>query len=142
MKEASPAKYYLAKYFFLAFGALQWMVGGVIFTQSGSTPKGQFTVFLFFTIGLLFFSLFLLISGNFKRVAVSKKKVTVIEPNKKQNYEWPQIKSIKFIPLFNLYRMKIKGRKGKIYFLPTENSEIIYGMFPSAPGLEGRKMKV
>jgi hypothetical protein len=42
---------------------------------------------------------------------------------------------VKFLPVFNLYKMKIKGKKGIIYFLPTEQSEVIYGLFPSVVGI-------
>jgi hypothetical protein len=75
--------------------------------------------------------MFLLISTKIKRVAMSKKKVAIINSYKTQEYEWPDIKSIKFLPIFNMYRMKIRGRRGKIYFLPTDDSEVIYGIFSS-----------
>ena len=132
MKEASPVKYYFAKYFFLALGLLQWFIGSIIFIRNGHLPKSQFAVFVIFTFGLVCVSLFYLVASKIKRVAISKKKIAVINSYKTQEYEWPDIKSIKFIPLFNMYRMKIRGRKGKIYFLPTEDSEVIYGIFPSS----------
>ena len=141
MKEATPAKYYFAKYFFLAFGFFQWLVASLIFVRSGNTPKGQFTVFVFFTLGLVFIAVFLMIASKIKRVAISKKKVAIIGPYETERYEWPEIKSMKFIPFFNVYRMKIKGKKGKIYFLPTEDTEAIYGLFPSASGMEAKKEK-
>ncbi|MBK5278678.1 MAG: hypothetical protein JJE09_07425 [Bacteroidia bacterium] len=131
MKEASRVKYYFAKYFFLALGLLQWFIGSIIFMRSGHLPKSQFAVLIFFTLGLVFVSLFLIIASKIKRVAVSKKKVAVINSHKTQEYEWPEIKSISFLPFFNMYRMKIRGRKGKIYFLPTQESEVIYGIFSS-----------
>jgi len=132
MKEASPVKYYFAKYFFLALGLLQWFIGVIIFVRSGDLPKSQFAVFTFFTLGLVCVSLFLLIASKIRRVAVSKKKVAIIGSYKTKEYEWPDVKSIKFMPLFNIYRMKIKGRKGKVYFLPTDESEVIYGIFSSS----------
>jgi hypothetical protein len=131
MKEASRAKYYFAKYFFLALGLLQWFIGSIIFIRSGHLPKSQFAVFVFFTFGLVCVSLFLFIVSKIKRVAISKKKVAVINSYKTHEYEWPEVKSITFMPIFNVYRMKIKGRKGKIYFLPTDESEVIYGIFSS-----------
>ena len=131
MKEASPVKYYFAKYFFLALGLLQWLIGSIIFIRTGDLPKSQFGAFVFFTLGLVCVSLFLLIASKIKRVAIGRKKVAVINSYKTREYEWLDIKSIKFMPLFNVYRMKIRGRKGKIYFLPTEESEVIYGIFSS-----------
>ena len=131
MKEASRVKYYFAKYFFLALGLLQWSIGSIIFVRSGHLPKSQFAVFVFFTLGLVCVSMFLVISSKIKRVAMSKKKVAIINSYKTQEYEWPDIKSIKFLPIFNMYRMKIRGRRGKIYFLPTDDSEVIYGIFSS-----------
>ncbi len=131
MKEASPVKYYFTKYFLLALGLLQWIVGGLIFFRFDLTSKSQFAVLIFFALGLILISTFLMISSKIKRVALGKKKVSVIGTYETQRYEWPEIKSVKFIPLFNMYRMKIKGKKGKIYFLPTEDAEAIHGLFPS-----------
>jgi hypothetical protein len=131
MKEASLVKFYFAKYFLLVFGLLQWFTGGVILLREGHIPKGQFTAFVFFTTGLLFVSLFLLVANKIKRVAVGKKKVSVIDHDKTHSYEWPDVKSIKFVPYINMYRIKIRGRKGKIYFLPNETTPAIYGMFHS-----------
>ena len=131
MKEASPVKYYFAKYFFLALGLLQWLIGSTIFIRNGQLPKSQSAVFIFFTLGLVCVSLFTIVASKIKRVAIGKKKVAIINSYTTQEYEWPEIKSVKFLPVFNMYRMKIRGRKEKIYFLPTEESEVIYGMFSS-----------
>ena len=129
MKEASLVKFYFAKFFLLVFGLLQWLIAGIILFRQSDIPKGQFTAFIFFTTGLLFVSFFLLIANKVKRVAVSKKKIAVIDRYKTRSYKWPDIKSITFVPWFNMYRLKIRGRKGKIYFLPCENSQVIYGLF-------------
>jgi uncharacterized membrane protein len=135
MKEASLAKYYFAKYFFLAFGLLQWVIALIFWMKQGDTFKGQYAVFIFFTLGLLLMSVHILFASNLKRVAVSKKKLTVTSHGKTKSYEWDEIKAVKFLPVFNLYEMKIKGKKGIVYFLPTEESEVIYGLFPSAVGI-------
>ena len=139
MKEASIVKFYFAKYFLLVFGLLQWFVGGSFLFKEGDGPKVQFTAFIFFTTGLLFISLFLLIANKIKRVAIGKKKVAVIGPDKTRSYDWPEIKSIEFVPYFNIYRMKIRGKKGKIYFLPSESNAAFFGLLPSG-GIE-LKMK-
>ncbi len=131
MKEASPVKYYFTKYFFLALGLLQWFIGSIIFIRNGQLPKSQFAVFVFFTLGLVCLSIFSLVASKLKRVAMSKKKVAVINSYATREYDWLDVKSIKFMPIFNMYRMKIRGRKGKIYFLPTDESEVIYGIFSS-----------
>jgi len=135
MKEASLAKYYFAKYFFLAFGSLQWTIALIFLVRQGETFKGQYAAFIFFTLGLLLMAVHVLFATNIRRVAVSKKKVEVTAFGRTKSYDWDEIKSVKFIPVFNLYKMKIRGKKGIIYFLPTEPSEVIYGLFPSVVGI-------
>jgi hypothetical protein len=139
MKEASLAKYYFAKYFFLAFGFLQWLISGVLLLKQGTTFKGQYVAFLFFTLGLVLVSVFLIFSSRIRRVAIGKKKVAVIGNHKVQRYDLDEIKWMKFMPMINMYSMKIKGKKGKLYFLPTEESEVIYSLFPSIAGMEKKK---
>jgi len=141
MKEASPVKFYFAKYFFLAFGVLQLLISGLLFIRQGHLPKGQFAAFVFFTLGLVFVSVFLLISTKIKRVAVGKKKLAIIDSYRTECYQWPDIKSIQFVPYFNLYRMKVRGRKGKIYFLPNQSTEAIYGLFPSGGFIDQKQNK-
>lgn len=136
MKEASLVKYYFAKYFFLALGSLQWLISLVFVLKQGDTAKGQWAAFLFFTIGLILIAMQLVLASRIKRVAIGKKKLAVIANGKVSRYEWDEVKSLKFIPMLNLYRMKIKGKKGKIYFLPSEESEVIYGLFPSVVGIK------
>ena len=135
MKEASVAKYYFAKYFLLAFGLLQWVISTVFLLRQGDTPKGQYGAFVFFTFGLILVSLHSLYATKIRRVAVSKKKVMVTNSDKVKSYDWDEIKTVRFHPMFNMYSMKIKGKKGVIYFLPTEESEVIYGLFPSVVGI-------
>jgi hypothetical protein len=140
MKEASLVKHYFAKYFFLAFGLLQWLISMVMLLRAGTDFKSQYAAFLFFTLGLILISLFLLFSSRLRRVALGKKKVAVMGNRKVQRYDQSDIKSMKFLPVLNLYSMKIKGRKGKVYFLPCEEQEVIYGLFPSVAGIH-KKMK-
>lgn len=132
MKEASLVKFYFAKYFLLAFGLLQWFISTTFLVNNGDTPKGQWSAFLFFTIGLVILSLQIVFATRIKRVAIGKKKLAVISNGNAYRYEYHDIKTLKFVPAFNLYKMKIRGRKGYIYFLPCEESEVIYGLFPSA----------
>ncbi|MFZ6000978.1 MAG: hypothetical protein ACOYW3_10745, partial [Bacteroidota bacterium] len=94
--------------------------------------------FLFVTLGLVLVSVHLIFSSQIRRVAIGKKKVAVIGNRRVQRYDVDEVKWMKFLPMINMYCMKIKGRKGKIYFLPTEESEVIFGLFPSVAGV-GRK---
>jgi hypothetical protein len=139
MKEASLVKFYFAKYFFLAFGSLQWLISLVFVMKHGDTAKGQWAAFLFFTLGLIIMTIQIVFATQIKRVAVGKKKVAVVSYGRVIRYEWDEIKSLRFIPVFNLYRMKIRGKKGKIYFLPTDEAEVITGLFPSVIGIKRDK---
>jgi hypothetical protein len=139
MKEASLVKFYFAKYFFLAFGLLQWTISVTFLINHGSTPKGQWSAFLFFTLGLILMTVQIVFATKLKRVAIGKKKVVVFAHGVANRYEHDDVKSLKFIPAFNIYRMKIRGRKGAIYFLPCEESEVIYGLFPSAVTIPKKK---
>ena len=134
MKEASPVKFYFAKYFFLAFGLLQWSCGMLLFLR-GEAEKNKRAALIFFVLGLTFVALYFLIAAKLKRVAISKKRVTIIDNDKTDHYEWPEVKSIKLVPYFNLYKLKLRGRKDRIYFLPDHNVEPLFGLFPHEPEL-------
>ena len=56
MKEASPVKFYFAKYFFLAFGVLQWLCGMLLFLR-GDVDKNKQVALVFFLIALTFVAL-------------------------------------------------------------------------------------
>ena len=140
MKEASPVKFYFAKYFFLAFGLLQWLCGILLFIN-GDPEKNGTAPLLFFIIGLTFVALYFLIAARLKRVAIGKKRIIVIDNNKSEHYEWPEVKSIKMIPYFNLCKLKLRGRKDRIYFLPDETFEPLFGLFPGEPELVRKKGK-
>jgi len=137
MKEASLVKFYFAKYFFLAFGLLQWLISGLIFFKNGQIPRSQFAAFVFFTMGLVLVSLFLIVSSKIRRVAISKNKI-VVYGRQEERYEWPEVKSIKNVPYFNAYRLKIKGHK-QIYFFPDQSTEPLYGLFSQPLLKKGKK---
>lgn len=141
MSEASVVKYYFTKYFFLAFGLLQIIIGVIIYLRQGEYVKGQFAAYFFFTLGLVFVSLFLTLATKIKRVGIKKKKVAVVGKYKTQCYDWREIKSINFIPAFNLFCMKIRGKKGKVYFLAPKESEAVYGLFHPGSSMLMRKEK-
>ena len=129
MKEASPVKFYFAKYFFLAFGLLQWSCGTLLFLRV-EAEKNKQAALVFFVIGLTFIALYFVIAARLKRVAISKKRITIIDNDKTDHYEWPEVKSIKLVPYFNLYKLKLRGKKDRIYFLPDHNVEPLFGLFP------------
>jgi hypothetical protein len=132
MKEASPVKYYFAKYFFLAFGVLQWSCGMLLFLR-GDADKNKKVALVFFLIGLAFVAMYFFIATRLKRVAIGKKRIAVIDEHGTEHYEWPEVKYIRMIPYFNLYALKLRGRKDRIYFLPQENAEPLFGLFIQEP---------
>ena len=128
MVEASPVKFYFAKYFFLAFSFLPWAVTGTIFLQYDFGPKTFFIALLFFTIGLISFTAYLLINDKVRRVAIGKNKIIVTEGDRNIRFEWPEVKSLKIIPFLNLYKLKLKGKRGYIYFFPAQNIDPAFGL--------------
>ena len=98
MVEASPVKFYFAKYFFLAFSFLQWAVTGTIFFQYAFGPKSFFAALVFFTLGMISFTAYLLITDRVRRVAIGKNKIIVTEGDRNIRFEWPEVKSLKIIP--------------------------------------------
>jgi hypothetical protein len=127
MVEAKPTKYYLAKYFFLAFGALQWLVAAILILTNQGHGKIYFAALLFFTLGLVSIFIFMLVTDKIRRVAIGKNKIVVIEGRRNLRFEWPEVKSLKVIPFFNVYRLKIKGKKSVIYFFPSRAIDPAYG---------------
>ncbi len=128
MEEPNRFKFYLAKYFFLALSVLQGLAAMLLLLQFEDAPKNRSAVFVFFALSMIFLSLHFLLSNKIKRVAINKKKVTVLYPHKTKAYNWVDVKEIKFLPFLNMYSLKIKG-KSRLYFLPSNNSEVLFGLF-------------
>lgn len=128
MVEASPLKFYFAKYFFLAFGVLQWLVSGAILISFPFTAKNFFAALVFLTTGMIFLFAFSIIADKIRRVAVGKNKIVVIEGDRNVRFEWPEVKTLKIIPFFNLYKLKIRGKKRAIYFFPSHNIDPAFGL--------------
>ena len=141
MVEANPLKFYLARYFFLVLCLLQWLVSGIILFTYPSTLKNQYASLLFFTLGAVLFVVFLVIKEKVKRVAVGKKKLVVITPSGKQKVEWDEVKSLEIVPFFNLYHLKLKGRKKGIYFFPSRNVNPAYGLLGGDTSKMGEILK-
>ena len=128
MVEASPVKFYFAKYFFLVFAIIQWTVGGIILFNYEINAKNFFGSLIFFTLGLVFLFFFLVISDKIRRVAVGKNKIVILEGHRNTRFEWPEVKSLRIVPFLNLYKLKIKGKKGTIYFFPSRNIDPTFGL--------------
>lgn len=128
MVEANPVKFYFAKYFFLVFGALQWLAAAVMLTRHGFTTRNFFVSLILVALGLLFMLLFALISDKIRRVAIGKNKIVVLEGHRNVRFEWPEVKSLRLVPFLNLYKLKIKGKKGPIYFFPSRNIDPAFGL--------------
>jgi hypothetical protein len=139
MKEASLVKFYFVRYFFLAFGLLQGLAATVLFVQFEDTPKNRFAIFVFFTLGMILFSVHFLVFSNVKRVAMSKKKISVIVGHRIKQYDWDDVKELKLIHFLNMYSLKLKGKK-RIYFLPAHDSAALFGLFPDEPEFIPKKM--
>jgi hypothetical protein len=128
MVEANPFKFYLAKFFFLAFCLIQWLVAATILLRFDFTGKNFFVGLIFIVLGSVFFFLFLMISAKVKRVAVGKNKIVVIDGDRNIRFEWPEVKSLELIPFFNLYKLKVKGKRNPIYFFPSRNVDPAFGL--------------
>ncbi len=128
MKEANPAKFYLTKFFFLGLALVQWLVATAILIRFESTGKTFFASMLFITLGTMFFILYLTVSAKVKRVAVGKNKIVIIEGDRNLRFEWPEVKSLQLVPFFNLYKLKLKGKRNPIYFFPSKNVDPAFGL--------------
>jgi hypothetical protein len=131
MIEASPVKFYLAKFFFLVFAFIQWLVAAMLLVDFQFSDKNFFISLIFITLGLVFFYVFLVVNDKVKRVAIGKNKIVVIEGDRNSRFSWPEVKSLKIIPFFNLYKLKLRGKKNPIYFFPARNIDPAFGLIAS-----------
>lgn len=141
MEEANTVKFYLARYFFLALSVLQGLATALILLQFEDSDKSRIAALVMFTASMVFFSLHLLIASRIKRVAVSKKKIAVINTRKVKEYNWSKVKAIKLLPFLNMYSLKLKGKKSKIYFLPSTDTAALFGIFTTNSNLIARRVK-
>ena len=128
MIEANPLKFYLAKFFFLIFALIQWLVAVILLIQFQFSNRNFFISLIFVTLGLIFFYIFLIVNDKVKRVAVGKNKIVIIEGDRNSRFSWPEVKSLKIIPFFNLYKLKLRGKKKSIYFFPARNIDPAFGL--------------
>jgi hypothetical protein len=128
LKQASPVKFYFAKFFFLGFGLLQWTVALALALRFENTPKNTSAVFIFVSLGCIFVVLFVFMGERMRRVGIGKGRIVVMEGAKHFTIEWPEVKSIKLVPVFNVYKLKVKNRRKAIYFFPSKNIEPAYDL--------------
>jgi hypothetical protein len=139
MKEASLVKFYFVRYFLLAFGLLQGLAATMLLLQFQDTPKNRFAAFVFFTLAMILFSIHFLVFSKVKRVAMSKKKISVVFGHRAKQYDWDEVKELKLIHFLNIYSLKLKGKK-RIYFLPAHDSAALFGLFTAEPEFLPKKM--
>jgi len=141
MEETSTARFYLARYFFLALSVLQGLATALLLLQFEDSDKNRIAALVMFTASMVFFSLHLLLATRIKRVAISKKKLAIINPHKVKEYDWSDVKAIKLMPFVNMYSLKLKGKRSKIYFLPSSDTSALFGIFSSGSELIPKKAK-
>ena len=61
-------------------------------------------------------------------IEFGKNKIIVTEGDRNIRFEWPEVKSLKIIPYLNLYKLKLKGKRGYIYFFPSQNIDPAFGL--------------
>jgi len=125
--DANHVKFYVAKYFFLCLSVLQIILIGAILIQAGFSARTFFLTLLFFILSGTFLLLYFAINNKIRRVAIGKNKIVVIERNRNVRFSWPEVKSVKVLPFFNLYRLKIRGKRS-IYFFPSGNTDPAFGL--------------
>ena len=133
MKEANLFKYYVVRYFFLAFALMQAIAAILLLTRFQDSPKNRFAIFVFFSLAMILISIHVFVFSKVKRVAMGKKKIAVINSYKAKQYDWDEVKDLKLLPFLNMYSLKLKGKKNRIYFLPVHDSEALFGLFPDSP---------
>ena len=128
MKEASLVKYYFAKYFFLAFGLLQWLCSGLLLLDDNLAAA-----MLFFALGLVAIILFGIIAPRLKRVSLGNNRIAIISGDETTHYEWPEVKWIRPLPYASVYKLKLRGKKDRIYFLSRQQDVPVFGFTAQEP---------
>lgn len=127
MAEASPVKFYLAKFTFLVMAVVQWLVAAAVLLKLGFSDKNLLISLFFFGLGVLFLYLFLVVNEKVKRVAIGKNKIVIMEGDRNSRFSWPEVKSLRVIPFLNLYRVKLRGMKNPIYFFSAKDIDPEFG---------------
>jgi hypothetical protein len=129
MTEVNRVKFYFARYFFLALALLQVLAAILLLLQAGDSPKSRFATFVFFTLAMILFSIHWVVSEHLKQVVLDKKKISIVYSHKTKQFDWDEVKELKHLAFLNVYSMKLKGKRKRIYFLPDINQEALFGLF-------------
>lgn len=117
MVEASPVKFYLAKYFFLMVAIVLWVSGCVLFIIYGLEFLNILAVSTLEFAGVALVFVFLAFSDRIKRVRIGDNKLVVMEDDDMNiRFGWEEVKSISQVPLLNLYKVRFRGRHTSFYF--------------------------
>jgi hypothetical protein len=107
---------------------VQWLLCAAILIKFELNGKNFFVSLIFLTLGLIFLFLFLIVNDKIRRVAIGKNKIVVIEGDRNIRFGWPEVKSLKIVPIFNIYQLKIKGKRNTIYFFPSKKIDPAFGL--------------
>ena len=138
MVEASPIKFYLAKYILLVIALLLWVTGAVLLYLDEFTLPNLAFDGLFILIGVILIVMFVRLSSRLKRVAISLNKFVILEGHENIRFEWPEVKSFKVLPFINVCTVRLRKR-GSIYFFFAGN--IRSGLESISNRLQQRKKK-
>lgn len=128
MSEANPFKFYVAKFFFLAVALIQWLVAVLLLVRFPFTSETFFISMIFVILGFVFFYVYLVVNEKVKRVAVGKNKIVIIDGDRNSRFGWPDVKSLRIVPFFNMYRLKLRGKREPVYFFPARNIDPAFGL--------------
>jgi hypothetical protein len=119
MTEANPIKFYMAKYFLLVFALMLWITGAVLLYLDEFTLPNLALDGLFILIGIVLVVVFVKFSSKLKRVVVGPNKFVILEGHSNLRFEWPEVKSFRILPFLNVCHVKLRGKRGSIYFFFT-----------------------
>ena len=131
MVEANPVKFYLAKYFFLVLGLIQFATGAILFYLDEINLINLSIISLFIVLGIVAVIFYSIVSEKIKRVAIGNNKFVVLQEDINIRFGYPDIKSLRIVPFINLCKVRIKGKKGSIYFFLAGNIKALLESLPS-----------
>jgi len=131
MVEANPVKFYLAKYFFLALALIQFATGAILFYLDEINLINLSIISLFIVLGIVAVVFYSIVSDKIKRVAIGNNKFVILQEDVNIRFGYPDIKSWRIVPFINLCKVRIKGKKGSIYFFLAGNIRALLESLPS-----------
>ena len=139
MVEASPVKFYIAKYFSLVIALLLWTIGAFLLLFGEITLPYIILDVLFFFLGLALVYMFSQISSKIKRVAIGENKFVILEGDSNTRFEWQEVRSFTILPFINLCKVKVKGKKGSFYFFFAGNVNLLSSIKNLAQSIARKK---